>query len=103
LKSNKLEAIHPFVITHPETKKKSLYINQAHTTHFVGTSEEESMHVLKYLFKHQINSAFTCRFKWKKGSVVIWDDRFTLHNPINYYQGSRRLMHRITFHGDKHF
>ena len=103
LKNNKLEAIHPVVRTHPETKKKSLYINQAHTTHFVGMSEEDSMPVLKYLFKHQINSEFTCRFKWKKGSVAIWDNRCTLHNPINDYHGSRRLMHRITFHGDKHF
>ncbi len=103
LKSNKLEAIHPVVRTHPETKKKSLYINQAHTTHFVGMSEEDSMPVLKYLFKHQINSDFTCRFKWKKGSVAIWDNRCTLHNPINDYHGSRRLMHRITFQGDKPF
>lgn len=103
LKSNKLEAIHPVVRTHPETKKKSLYINQAHTTHFVGMSEEESMPVLKYLFKHQINAEFTCRFKWKKGSVAIWDNRCTLHNPINDYHGSRRLMHRITFQGDKPF
>ena len=103
LKSNKLEAIHPVVRTHPETKKKSLYINQAHTTHFVGMSEEESMPILKYLFKHQINAEFTCRFKWKKGSVAIWDNRCTLHNPINDYHGSRRLMHRITFQGDKPF
>ena len=103
LKSNKLEAIHPVVRTHPETKKKSLYINQAHTSHFVGMSEEESMPVLKYLFKHQINSEFTCRFKWRKGSVAIWDNRCTLHNPINDYHGSRRLMHRITFQGDKPF
>ena len=103
LKNNKLEAIHPVVRTHPETKKKSLYINQAHTTHFVGMSEEDSMPVLKYLFKHQINSEFTCRFKWKKGSVAIWDNRCTLHNPINDYHGYRRLMHRITFQGDKPF
>ena len=103
LKNNKLEAIHPVVRTHPETKKKSLYINQAHTTHFVAMSEEDSMPVLKYLFKHQINSEFTCRFKWKKGSVAIWDNRCTLHNPINDYHGSRRLMHRITFQGDKPF
>ena len=103
LKSNKLEAIHPVVRTHPETKKKSLYINQAHTTHFVGMSEEESMPILKNLFKHQINAEFTCRFKWKKGSIAIWDNRCTLHNPINDYHGSRRLMHRITFQGDKPF
>lgn len=103
LKSDELEAIHPVVRTHPETKKKSLYINEAHTTNFVGMTVEESTPILEFLFKHQIKSEFTCRFKWKKGSVSIWDNRCSIHNPINDYQGSRRLMHRITFQGDKPF
>ena len=103
MKNNTLEAIHPVIRIHPETKKKSLYINEAHTTHFVGMSEEESKPILKKLFIHQVNSKFTCRFKWKKGSVAIWDNRCTLHHPINDYDGSRRLMHRITFQGDKPF
>ena len=103
MKNITLEAIHPVIRIHPETKKKSLYINEAHTTHFVGMSKEESKPILKKLFKHQVNSKFTCRFKWKKGSVAIWDNRCTLHNPINDYHGSRRLMQRITFQGDKPF
>jgi len=101
LKGNELEAIHPVVRTHPETKRRSLYINEAHTTHFVGMTEEESTPILDFLFKHQVKSEFTCRFKWKKGSVAIWDNRCTMHYPINDYFGHRRLMHRITFEGDK--
>lgn len=101
LKGDELKAIHPVVRTHPETKRKSLYINEAHTTHFVGMTVEESEPILQYLFKHQIKSEFTCRFQWEKGSVAIWDNRCTMHYPINDYHGSRRLMHRITFEGDK--
>ena len=67
----------------PQTSRKSLYINEAHTTHFVGMTEEESIPILEFLFKHQIKSEFTCRFKWKKGSVAIWDNRCTMHYPIN--------------------
>ena len=103
LKGNELEAIHPVVRTHPETKKLSLYVNEAHTTHFVGMTVEESTPILEYLFKHQVKSEFTCRFKWEKGSVAIWDNRCTMHYPINDYFGHRRLMHRITFEGDKPF
>ena len=103
LKGDELTAIHPVVRTHPETKRKSLYVNEAHTTHFVGMSEEESTPILEYLFEHQIKSEFTCRFNWKPGSVAIWDNRCTMHNPINDYHGQRRLMHRITFAGDKPF
>lgn len=103
LKGDELEATHPVVRTHPETKRKSLYVNEAHTTHFVGMTVEESTPILEYLFKHQIKSEFTCRFKWEKGSVAIWDNRCTMHYPVNDYHGYRRLMHRITFQGDKPF
>jgi len=103
LKGDELKAIHPVIRTHPETKRKSLYVNEAHTTHFVGMTEEESTPILEYLFKHQIKSEFTCRFHWQPGSVAIWDNRCTMHNPINDYHGKRRLMHRITFAGDKPF
>ena len=47
MKNNTLEAIHPVIRIHPETKKKSLYINEAHTTHFVGMSKEESKPIFK--------------------------------------------------------
>ena len=70
-------------------------------TFCIGMTEDESTPILKFLFKHQIKSEFTCRFKWEKGSVAIWDNRCTMHNPINDYHGYRRLMHRISFKGDK--
>jgi len=101
IKSDELEAIHPVVRIHPETKKKSLYINIAHTRNFIGMSIKESAPILKSLFKHQIKPEFTYRFKWEIGSIAIWDNICTLHNPINDYHGERRLMHRITFKGDK--
>ena len=98
--ADEFRAIHPVVRTHPETKEQSLFINEAHSLQFASLSLEESTPLLEFLFKHQIKSEFTCRFKWKKGSVAIWDNRCTLHNPINDYHGKRRLMHRITFAGD---
>ena len=93
-------AEHPVVRTHPETKQQALFVNEAHSLQFSSLTLEESTPLLEFLFKHQIRSEFTCRFKWEKGSVAIWDNRCTLHNPINDYHGKRRLMHRITFAGD---
>ena len=97
---DEFRAEHPVVRTHPETKKKALFVNEAHSLQFSSLTLEESTPLLEFLFKHQIRSEFTCRFKWEKGSVAIWDNRCTLHNPINDYHGKRRLMHRITFAGD---
>lgn len=91
---------HPVVRTHPETGRKSLYVNPAHTTHFVGWSEQESAPLLNYLFAHQVRPEFTCRFNWRQGSIAFWDNRCVLHNPINDYHGYKRLLHRITLKGD---
>jgi taurine dioxygenase len=91
---------HPVVRTHPETGRKALFCNVAHTTQFEGWTEEESQPLLQYLFQHQIKPEFTCRFKWKPGSIAFWDNRCVQHYPINDYHGHKRLMHRITLAGD---
>jgi taurine dioxygenase len=101
MKGDELVSRHPVVRTHPETGRKALYVNVAHTTHFEGMTEDESQPILEFLFQHQIKAEFTCRFRWTPGAVAFWDNRCTQHNPINDYHGFRRLMHRITLGGDK--
>ena len=94
-------AEHPVVRTHPETGRRSLYVNVAHTARFKGMTEEESAPLLNYLFQHQVKPEFTCRFQWRVGSLAFWDNRCTQHNPVNDYHGHRRVMHRITLQGDR--
>lgn len=92
---------HPVVRTHPETGRRSLYVNISHTSHFKGMSESESKPILDFLFEHQVRPEFTCRFRWQRGSLAFWDNRCTQHNPINDYHGFRRVMRRITLAGDR--
>lgn len=94
-------AEHPVVRTHPETGRKALYVNVAHTVRFVGMTEEESAPLLRFLFEHQVRPEFTCRFVWQPGSIAFWDNRCTQHNPVNDYHGFRRVMHRITLEGER--
>ena len=95
-----LVAEHPAVRTHPETGRKALYVNVAHTSRFVDMTEEESRPLLRYLCEHAVRPEFTCRFHWEVGSLALWDNRCAMHNPINDYHGHTRRMHRITLAGD---
>jgi taurine dioxygenase len=99
--SRHYEAEHPVVRTHPETGRKTLYVNFGHTVRFRDMTEQESGPLLEFLFRHQVKPEFTCRFHWEVGSLAFWDNRCTQHNPVNDYHGHRRVMHRITLAGDR--
>jgi taurine dioxygenase len=94
------EAVHPVVRTHPETGRKSLYVNPAHTARFVDMTDDESAPLLQYLFEHAVRPEHTYRLHWEVGSLALWDNRCVWHNPINDYDGHTRRMHRITLAGD---
>ena len=94
------DAVHPAVITHPLSGRKSLYVNPGFTLQFEGWSVEESRPLLEYLYRHGSRPEFTYRLQWAPGTLAFWDNRATWHYAINDYHGHRRLMHRITLEGE---
>jgi taurine dioxygenase len=93
------DAIHPVVITHPDSGRPALYVNPGFTLRFDGWTAEESQPLLRFLYQHAARPEFACRLQWQKGSLALWDNRSTWHYALNDYQGERRLMHRITIEG----
>jgi taurine dioxygenase len=93
------DVIHPVVIRHPLSGRKALYVNPAFTLRFDGWSAEDSRPLLEHLYRHASRPEFTCRFRWREGSIAFWDNRATWHYAANDYDGARRLMHRITVAG----
>jgi taurine dioxygenase len=91
-----IEAIHPIVAKHPDTGRRALYLNRAHTVRFDGMTAEESKPMINYLADKAVRPDFTCRMRWEVGTLGIWDNRCTQHYALNDYPGQRRRMWRAT-------
>lgn len=97
------KALHPLVRVHPETGRKSLFLNVGVTNRIVGLSGGESRALLDYL-KSEIIARADCqvRVRWHPDTLVIWDNRATSHaGPIDYaHFEERRVVRRTTVAGE---
>ena len=89
-------ATHPLVKTHPVTGEQGLYINKMFAKRFSGMTEYESEPLIAFLDNHMSRPEFTFRHRWQTGDLVFWDNRFTLHYPINDFTGHLRSLFRCT-------
>ncbi|WP_438014480.1 TauD/TfdA family dioxygenase [Sorangium sp. So ce315] len=110
LRASYPDAEHPVVRTHPETGEKILFVN-AFTTHFVNFHTPDNVRVgqdfapgasqlLSYLISQAAIPELQVRFRWKKNSVAIWDNRCTQHYAVQDYWPAARKMERATIVGD---
>jgi len=94
-------AVHPIAPRHPVTGRQLLYVNRSFTQHIVGMLKAESDRLLGYLFSHLESTNFQVRFRWRKGSVAMWDNRCTQHFAVADYLPAYRRMHRVIIDTDR--
>jgi taurine dioxygenase len=94
---------HPVVRTHPETGRKTLFVNPSFTTRIVGLEPEESEKLLQYLFRQTHIPEYQVRFRWEVNSIAFWDNRATQHYAINDYYPYPRKAERVAIVGDRPF
>ncbi len=93
--------IHPIVRTHPESRRRAIYINPIRIEGIVGIAEEEALGLLAELLEHSIQPRFQYCHEWRPGDLVMWDNRSLLHKANgDYDMGQVRYLHRVMLQGD---
>ena len=64
-------------------------------------TEIESRPLLNFLYEHCARFENTCRIRWQKDQVLIWDNRCAMHKAIPDYIGRARFMTRTTIAGER--
>lgn len=91
---------HPLVRTHPLTGENILYFNVAYEVEFVGLPYREGLELFEILKSHVLSIRSIYSHTWKKGDLVIWDNRATIHYRPSFGASVRRILKRITVSGE---
>lgn len=91
---------HSIVRTHPRTGRKAIFVSPGYTIGIKGMRKWEYTPLLEFLFTYCTDPLFSCRYRWRPGTLAMWDNRCTLHRLIIDYLGFRREMYRTTVKGE---
>lgn len=91
---------HPLVCTHPETKRKVLYLGRRRNAYIQGLPLAESDALLDELWSIATRDEFTWHNEWRVGDLVLWDNRCTMHRRDPFDANSRRVLHRTQIKGE---
>jgi len=95
-----VNAIHPVVRIHPVNGRRALFVNEHFTRRVIELSHDESRMLLDYLVRWIAQPRFTVRYRWRQGTIAIWDNRCTQHFVVGDFVG-QRVIQRVTVTGDQ--
>lgn len=93
-------SFHPLIRTHPKSKERALYCDQAYAIGIKGMKDAEAAPLLTFLVDHITQPVFTCRLRWSPKTLVLWDNRLCVHQAFNDFVGYRRELYRTTVSGE---
>ena len=93
--------LHPLVRTHPESGRRSIYLNPIRIEGIAGMAEPAALALLDELLAHATQPQYEYRHQWRPGDMVMWDNRCLLHQANgDYDMGQTRYLYRIMLKGD---
>jgi taurine dioxygenase len=94
-------AVHPLVRTHPETGRACLFLGRRVRSYLVGLPIDESEVLLDALWAHATQDRFAWFHEWRRGDLLMWDNRCVMHRREAFDPSARRMLHRVVIKGTR--
>jgi taurine dioxygenase len=94
-------AVHPLVCRHPDTGRPVLYLGRRARAYIPELPDAESDALLDELWARATREENVLRHKWRRGDIVMWDNRTTMHRRDDFDPAMRRIMHRSQVRGKR--
>ena len=88
-------ARHPMVIAHPMTKKPIVFACRHNTREIEGIAPGEANRILREIFLTIERPAGIYAHKWRKGDLVLYDNRAVQHRRTAYAKSEPRMLRRF--------
>ncbi|MGH8662686.1 MAG: TauD/TfdA dioxygenase family protein [Burkholderiales bacterium] len=96
--------LQPLVRTNPDNGAKALYFHPVKTENIVGMEPAESQALLDDLLARSVRDELVYRHKWRKGDMLLWDNRAAMHRAhFDYDPNEYRLLYRVLVRGEVPF
>ncbi|MEK9873486.1 MAG: TauD/TfdA family dioxygenase, partial [Betaproteobacteria bacterium] len=90
----------PLVRTHPNTKRKSLFLS-SHIGSVIGLTKPDGRLLIEELTELATQEKFVYAHRWQKDDLVMWDNRRTMHRARKYEDTvEKRDLRRTTIAGE---
>jgi taurine dioxygenase len=94
--------VHPMVRTHPVHGSRAVYFHLGKTLQIEGMAPEDSKTYMTDLIDRMITPEIVYAHTWRKGDMLVIDDRATMHRAHGDYDRSQsRVLWRIIVEGDR--
>jgi taurine dioxygenase len=90
---NAKPVFHRILGTHPETGRRVLYFDPGKILYIEGLPAEESDALIDELAGYMVQPRGQYRHRWRKGDVVIWDNRCSYHKAAGDYPPQEERIH----------
>jgi taurine dioxygenase len=84
---------HPVVRVHPETGRRALYFDPGKIVRIEGLETAESDALIDELTGYMVQPDGQYRHRWRKGDIVIWDNRCSYHRAAADYPPEEDRIH----------